>query len=66
MSAFPDLGRMVLEAVITADTGELAEAVDVPKAVNAYVEKWGFVGKEQIPEDEYWLLLRSCAEPPVR
>lgn len=65
MTAFSDLGRMVLEAVITADVGDLVEAVDVPRAVNAYVEKWGFVDKAQVPAEEYWLLLLSCAEPPV-
>lgn len=66
MSAFTDLGRMVLEAVITADAGDLVEAVDVPRAVNAYVEKWGFADRDQVPDEDYWLLLRSCAEPPVR
>lgn len=48
MSAFRDLGRKALEAVITAELGDRAPDYNILDLVNAYVEMFGFVDFDEV------------------
>lgn len=65
MSAFTDVGRMMLEATITGKLTVHAMDVEVPALVEAFVEKWGFVDIDEVPQGEFWLLVADHRVPPV-
>lgn len=63
---FPDLGRRVLLATITASLGVHVDDVDIPALVNAFVDKWGFVDLDEVPQEKYWELVVQYAKLPVK
>lgn len=65
MSAFTDVGRMMLEATITGKLSVHAMDVEVPALVEAFVAKWGFVDIDEVPQDEFWLLVAKYAARPI-
>lgn len=48
MSAFPDLGRMVLEADVTHHLGDRVQYSDVSGIVNTIVDRGGFLDLDEI------------------
>jgi len=65
MSAFADIGRMVLAAQIVDTLGGYEDHFELEKLVNAFVEKWGFVDIDEVPTDDYWKLVTSYDKGPV-
>lgn len=51
MSPFKDIGRQVLEVVLTSHLGNRADQYDVPGLVNAYVETFGFLDLDEVNDD---------------
>lgn len=65
MSAFADIGRMMLEATIAGKLSVHAGDVNVPELVEAFVAKWGFVDIDEVPQGEFWFLVAQHAAKPV-
>jgi PHP family Zn ribbon phosphoesterase len=63
VTAFKDVGRMVLEAVITARLGDGAEKHDVPALVDEYVKQFGFKDLDEVNDADFenlaWKYLRN-------
>lgn len=69
VSNFKDIGRIVLEAQITASLGQAAERFDIVGLVNGFVEEFGFIDLDESDRARYLALLarhdRTRSIPPT-